>query len=189
MTTTSDPGKAEVVGWMARHGGSAIEAARHFFPGISPDLQEKKATIFRVWWQRSGQKAAVPQGGQRQGKAQTGQAPPPSPGLDMPDPPEDLAELSDEAYRVWQLDYLRAYLRACKRDPRMGTLLLKQMSEARVELEAVRARAGRTTKLEPTPAAVVLDIAKESREVRLLLEAAQALEQNQPQGEQPATEG
>lgn len=183
MAEATDPGRAEVVGWMARQPQpSAIEAVRHFFPGISPDAQQEKAAIYRVWWSRAkaaGQVSAPPPPAPQGPQGRHHHAPPPV--LDLPDPPANLADLSDEAYRVWQLDYLAACLRASKRSVREATTVLEQMARARSDLEALRKQQGATVKLEPTPQAVALDMAGEDKVIRLLVEAAEAMKQAEQQ--------
>lgn len=173
MSVTGEPEREEVLGWIRRTGGTAADAVEHFFPGISPEAKVRMGARYRKWIERSKAAPAPNAAPSPQGAQHRSQSPV---GVDMPDPPPNLAELDDEAYRVWQLEYLGSCLRVFKRSPREALAVLEQMGRARLELEAWRARRGSTLKLEPTPQAVALRLEKEDKTIRLLVEAAEALE-------------
>jgi hypothetical protein len=167
-TDTTEPGKAEVVAWMARHGGSAIEAARTFFPGISPEAQQKKAELYRLWWSRAkkaGQvnptPASTPQGAQHR-----------APALARPAPRLDLARMSPLDRLEWQVSELGADLELARSvgDYRTALQIDQQLAERAAELDAVRARQARVLRLDRTAGSVAAELAKKSKAIELRAE-------------------
>jgi hypothetical protein len=154
---------------MARCGGSAIEAARHFFPGISPDEQEKKANTYRKWAQRARERGgaaappSAPQGGQRQVPALPDALEPPC--YDLADQPlmQQLRELLAMAWTDHE-----AARRA--RDHRAIALHRGQIAEIGMQLENLRQKAARVVKVEQTASAVAAELEKRRAAIELRAE-------------------
>lgn len=180
--SVTEPQRAEVLGWMARNGGSAIEAARHFFPGVSPEDQQRKAILYRKWAQRDreGAQPDQAQGGQRP-VIIVREAP-------LPEPRRDLAELPllDKLLQLEASCWSDLEIARRARDHRGIALHRAQILELAKEIEAVRRQQGSVVPLEPTPAGVALDLVVQDKAIRILAEAFELLQAGQT--EQPAAE-
>lgn len=167
---------------MERHGGSAIEAARNFYPGIDPEQQERLAAKYRVWWQRArkGGESPPAQGGQRPQVVVVREAPPEPPMYALAD-----LEQTEQLRELVALAWSDLHTARRQRDHRGIALHRQAIAELGEQLEELRRRAGSVVKLEPTPAVVALELHEESKAIRLLVEAAEALAQQQQPGESP----
>lgn len=176
---SDEPQRAEVLGWIARHGGSAIEAARHFFPNISPEAQEKRANTYRKWVQR--ERAAAPVvPGPRPVVVVAAPATLDEPRYDLADLPL-MAQLRELLATAW-VD-LETARRA--RDHRGMGVHRSAIAELGGQLEALRLKAARAVKVEQTASAVAAELERKrsaidlraERERRRTARAAQAAAQ------------
>lgn len=188
---TSELKQAEVLAYMERTGASPIEAARHYFPGVSPAQHRTIAGKFSKWCKRN--------------EKRTGRAPRPAPATPMgqplasvatpplmDDPRQDLAELPllDKLLRLEAQAWTDLELARRARDHRGIALHRGQIAELGTQIETVRRQQGGTTKLDPIPAVVAKTVTEESAAIRALVEAIEAVQElaQQPQGEQPREE-
>lgn len=176
---TAEPSRAEVLGWLARTGGSASEAAKHFWPNASTDERERIAGRIRKWAQRARERA--PQA-ERPALRVLGrdEAPPVAREPETLEAVEDLTALTATEQARWQLlELTRLYKRASKRnDTRSVVMLDQRISALRSELEDARKREGvGAAPLSPSPSRVALDLVNADRQIAELAALAQLLTQ------------
>lgn len=183
--TVTEPGRAEVLGWMARTGGGPAEAVEHFFPGISPEDKERMRSRFKQWSARDRK------------RAENGPAPAPSPqgaqqrapALARPAPRLDLARMAPLERLEWQVSELGADLELARQlgDYRTALQIDAQLAERAAELDATRARQAKVLRLDRTAGSVAAELKKKAAAIELRAEmerrrlerAAKAAEQQQ----------
>lgn len=169
---------------MRRTGASPIETARHFFPGVSPKEHRTIAGLYSKWTKRHGQPDEAtpqPQAGQRPPLLVVQQPPPEPPMYALADQPQ-----AEQLRELVALAWSDLHMARRARDHRGIALHRQAIAELGEQLEELRRRAGSVTKLDPVPSVVAVDIVEESKAIRLLVEAAEAL--RAAQAAQPGTE-
>lgn len=164
----AEPEWEEVVRWMQRTQGGAIDAARHFFPGVAPDEHAKLAAKYRKWWQRHGSTtSAAPTTGRAQGGQGPALPPPPRPAARV-----DLVNMSVIERLEWQLGELGADLDLARQvgDLRAVAVLDKRFEEVGAALDVARARAARVLRLDKTPAAIAAELERKREAIALRVE-------------------
>ncbi len=165
MSRLSDE-QTETLLYMKREGASPMEAAKHFFPGASPDDHRRIAQKFSKWAKRHG------------GKVGLGDAPPParpasqSPPTQAsrskaPAPMMDVAKMDPVARLEWVVARAAAALDfSLKRGDAKGvSIAVGSMVSAGKELDQARERQSAITGLERSP--VGLEVAQDqTSEVR-----------------------
>lgn len=147
----AEPEWGEVVRWMHRHGGSAVEAARHFFPGVDPKTQDRLAQKYRKWWQIHRDKVApdapAPASAPRQAS---------SAAFVPAAPTVDLTKLTPVERLEWQMQCQAAAQEQARAqgDLRAMTLVDQRITDIGGKLDEARALAQRVLKLDRTPGAV-----------------------------------
>lgn len=178
---TSEPSKAEVLGWMARLGRGASDAADHFWPDAAGPDRTRVVNRIRKWAQVSrGRGEADAPAVMR--PAPSGNRAEPGEGEGEPQrPPPDL-----EAARLPRVEFLErmladvladiAHVRALGLHTRPGLVgpLMAQIMEVRAQLDQARQDSGRVVVLDRSLAAVADEVLRTQKRLEQL--AARAAE-------------
>jgi hypothetical protein len=151
---------------MERTGRGAVDAARHFFPGVSPEQQARIESRFRKWRHRAGSEPATPPPAQHPGAA------PPAPSATRPPPRTDIARMTALDRLEWQIAELGADLDQARTtgDLRAVAALDNRLSQVGQDLDRARSAASRLVKLDRTAAAVATELERKSKAIALRAE-------------------
>lgn len=175
MKGAGEPGKSEVLGWMARLGRTAADAADHFWPNVEGAERTRVVARIRKWAQLArdaGDPSAPPAATPSSNRPDQGDGDMPT----RPDPDYDTARLGRVDFLERQLAELLADLAWVRAGGLVGRVasLDARVSDVRNQLDAARQEGGRVVTLDRSPAAVADEVERRAKRIREL--AARASE-------------